>query len=159
MLVIEPLDTRARERLLSLLDSLKCGDPLAPVSVVVPSTYAGLDLRHDLGRHGTTNVHFLVLARLAELLGATSLAAQGRRVLWSPFGSILLYSIPSSPPFGSCATLLSRGSPLWRPRAIFVTKWCACIVFSVTKQTHDTMIGRPWPRRRPKRCGTIQPRD
>ena len=61
--------------------SLKGGDPLAPIRVVVPSTYAGLDLRHELDRHGSTNVHFLVLARLAELLAAPSLAAQGRRPL------------------------------------------------------------------------------
>ena len=65
----EPLDSRARERLLTLVGDFKGGDPLAPVSVVVPSTYAGLDLRHELSRHGSTNVHFLVLARLAELLG------------------------------------------------------------------------------------------
>ncbi len=78
-LVTEPLDSRARERLFTLVEDFKGGDPLAPVSVVVPSTYAGLDLRHDLGRRGSTNVHFLVLSRLDELLGAPSLAAQGRR--------------------------------------------------------------------------------
>ena len=75
-LVTEPLDSRAPERLFTLVADFKGGDPLAPVSVVVPSTYAGLDLRHDLGRLG-----FLVLSRLAELLGAPSLAAQGRRPL------------------------------------------------------------------------------
>ena len=47
-LVTEPLDSRARERLFTLVEDFKGGDPLAPVSVVVPSTYAGLDLRHDL---------------------------------------------------------------------------------------------------------------
>ena len=80
-LVTEPLDVSARDRLLTLIRDLKVGDPLAPVSVVVPSTYAGLDLRHELGRHGSTNVHFLILGRLAELLGAPALAAQGRRPL------------------------------------------------------------------------------
>ena len=80
-LVTEPLDSRAPERLFTLVEDFKGGDPLAPVSVVVPSTYAGLDLRHDLGRLGSTNVHFLVLSRLAELLGAPYLAAQGRRPL------------------------------------------------------------------------------
>ena len=81
MLVVEPLAFRARERLINLINSFKSGDLLAPVSVVVPSIYAGLALRHDLGRHGSANVHFLVFARLAEMLGAPSLAAQGRRPL------------------------------------------------------------------------------
>ena len=77
-LVTEPLDSRARERLFNLVGDFKGGDPLAPVTVVVPSTYAGLDLRHDLGRLGSTNVYIIGLSRLAELLGAPSLAAQGR---------------------------------------------------------------------------------
>ena len=80
-IVTEPLDSRARDRLFTLVKDFKGGDALAPVSVVVPSTYAGLDLRHELGRHGSTNVHIIGLSRLAELLGAPSLAAQGRRPL------------------------------------------------------------------------------
>lgn len=83
MLFLEPIDGRARERLRTLVDAFKGGDPLAPVSVIVPSTYAGLDLRHDLGRHGSANTHLLVLPRLSELLGAPSLAAQGQRPLTS----------------------------------------------------------------------------
>ena len=41
---VQPLDSRARERLRDLVGSLKGGDTLAPVNVVVPSTYASLDL-------------------------------------------------------------------------------------------------------------------
>ena len=81
MLFIEPADESARGRLRILVDALKKDDPLAPVTVIVPSTYAGLDLRHDLGRHGSANTHLLVLPRLAELLGAPSLATQGQRPL------------------------------------------------------------------------------
>ena len=70
----------------------KDGDPLAPVTVAVPSNYAGLSLRRSLGlgdlslsavsgRDGIVNVSFIVLARVAELLGAPTLAAERRRPL------------------------------------------------------------------------------
>jgi ATP-dependent helicase/nuclease subunit B len=60
----------------------KAGDPLAPVTVAVPSVYTGLGLRRSLALGGgIVNVRFLVLARVAELLGAPALAAAGRRPL------------------------------------------------------------------------------
>ena len=68
-----------RERLWRLVDELKAGDPLDPVTVVVPTTYAALSLRQDAGRSGMANVRFVILARLSELLGAPALSAQQRR--------------------------------------------------------------------------------
>jgi RecB family exonuclease len=80
----------------SLVKSLKLSDPLAPVTVIGPSTYANLSLRHNLGRSGLANVRFLVLPRLAELLGAPSLAAADRRPLTSILESAAVRSVSAN---------------------------------------------------------------
>ncbi|MCH7786475.1 MAG: hypothetical protein IIC22_03095, partial [Chloroflexi bacterium] len=80
-LFLDTLGTGLTERLRELIDSLKQGDALAPVTVIGPSVYANLSLRHNLGRSGFANVRFLVLPRLSELLGAPSLASKNRRPL------------------------------------------------------------------------------
>jgi ATP-dependent helicase/nuclease subunit B len=75
----------AQRALWRAIDELKTDDPLAPVTVAVPSAYAGLSLRRALaGRAdtpGLVNVRFLSLNRVAELLGAPSLAQPDRRPL------------------------------------------------------------------------------
>jgi RecB family exonuclease len=70
--------------------AVKEDDPLAPVTVAVPSRRAGIALRRLLasgalgstgpdGGLGLVNVRFEPLDRIAELLGAPGLAAAGRR--------------------------------------------------------------------------------
>ncbi|MGH8898749.1 MAG: PD-(D/E)XK nuclease family protein [Egibacteraceae bacterium] len=69
----------ALEALSAAVDAAKAGDPLAPVTVVVPSTYAGLAARRALSaRRGLVNCQFTLLVRVAELLGGHALAAAGR---------------------------------------------------------------------------------
>ncbi|MGH2632817.1 MAG: hypothetical protein ACRDG3_05345, partial [Tepidiformaceae bacterium] len=63
----------------NLIARAKVRDPLAPVTVVVPSNYAGLALRRRMGAEGgLVNVRFLVVNRLAELLGAPRLSVTRR---------------------------------------------------------------------------------
>ena len=70
-----------RNRLWQLIDEAKGDDVLAPVTVVGPTRYANLSLRHELGRRGFANVRFIVLPVLSEMLGAATLAQAGRRPL------------------------------------------------------------------------------
>lgn len=85
-----PAGRRAAEALAAAVATAKDGDPLAPVTVLVPSAPAGISLRRLLGsgtvtapgaRPGVCNVRFLPAERVSELIGAPSLAAEGRRPL------------------------------------------------------------------------------
>ena len=79
---LEPYGRSARERMQALVAEAKAGNPLAPVTVVPPNTYAGIGLRRVLaGEGGLLNVGFMALARLAEQLGAPTMASQRRRPL------------------------------------------------------------------------------
>ncbi len=69
------------ERLRGVVESLKRDDPLAPVTVVGPSSYANLSLRHEFARAGFVNVRFMIFSRLAEFLGAPHMASEGRTPL------------------------------------------------------------------------------
>ncbi len=92
-LLLSPHGEPARAALWSAIGAAQAGDPLAPVTVAVPSTYAGLALRRSLGRRaGLVNVRFGALARVAELLGAPDLAGARRRPLTPPLLTEAVYA-------------------------------------------------------------------
>ena len=84
----------ALEVLRHVVAGAKDGDPLAPVTVVVPSNHVGVSARRLLaggrlgevaaGGSGVAAVTFLTTYRLAELLGAATLAGAGRRPVSNP---------------------------------------------------------------------------
>ncbi|MHB8593768.1 MAG: PD-(D/E)XK nuclease family protein, partial [Acidimicrobiales bacterium] len=89
-----PYGRPAAEALQKALSAAKGDEPLAPVSVVVPSNHVGVATRRllgsgDLGRlcgvgTGVVAVSFLTVYRLAELLGSSALAGQNRRPVSTP---------------------------------------------------------------------------
>ena len=95
VLQISQLTPSDANELLSAIRQYQQDDPLRPVTVVGPSNYAHLSLRHRLGRSGIANVQFMVFARLAELLGAPLLSALGRRPLTSIINSAIVRSVAS----------------------------------------------------------------
>ncbi len=107
---LEPYVRSARERLQSLVAEAKASNPLAPVTVVPPTTYAGIGLRRVLaGESGLLNVGFMAFARLAEQLGAPGMAAQGRRPLSDAAEIAVIRGVASEldgqgPPLGNVAT-------------------------------------------------------
>ncbi|MBW3574728.1 MAG: PD-(D/E)XK nuclease family protein [Actinobacteria bacterium] len=76
----------ALEAMVAAVRSAKDADPLAPVTVVVPTNYAAVAARRSLAALGTgvAAVSFLTLHRLAERLGGPALAAAGRRPVSPP---------------------------------------------------------------------------
>ena len=79
---LEPYGRPARERLQAMVAEAKAGNPFAPVTVVPPNAYAGIGLRRMLGGDGgLLNVGFMAITRLAEQLGAPTMASQRRRPL------------------------------------------------------------------------------
>jgi len=79
---------------------LNGGDLLAPVTIVAPSFQAGLHLRQLLGRRsqGIVNVQARPLRALLELIGAGSLANEGRRPLHEAYRSEVIRAMAEAGP-------------------------------------------------------------
>ncbi|HEX9992596.1 MAG TPA: hypothetical protein VGB14_06690, partial [Acidimicrobiales bacterium] len=80
---VVPFGAPARAVVHAVVEEVKAGDPLAPVTVVVPSALAGLSLRRALAARpgGSVGVRAVSLPEVAALLGAPRLVAAGRRPL------------------------------------------------------------------------------
>ena len=79
----------AYEALRGVVAEVKGGDPLAPVSVLVPAHLCGVIARRVLaggvaGRAGVAGLSVLTVDRLAELIAAPALTGSGRRPATSP---------------------------------------------------------------------------
>ncbi|MGH9243883.1 MAG: PD-(D/E)XK nuclease family protein [Acidimicrobiales bacterium] len=86
--LVVPYGAAATRALIATIAEAQAADPLAPVTVVVPSATAGVTLRRrlatrglDPARRGVANVRFLTLPELADQLALPRLAADGRRRL------------------------------------------------------------------------------
>ena len=117
-LIIGRQSTALRETIWQLVRNAKKDDVLAPVTVIGPTRYANLSLRHELGRSGFINVRFIVLPVLLEMLGAPSLARAGRKPLTAVLESVALQSALSQST-GPLAPVREHPSTLTSVRASF----------------------------------------
>ena len=97
----------AREALAQFVARAKAADPLAAVTVVVPSNYTGLSLRRELGgtSGGVAVLETLTIAELADRLGGSLLQRYGRRpVSDMAVAAAMRIALGEDPgPFGSVA--------------------------------------------------------
>ncbi|WP_419924848.1 PD-(D/E)XK nuclease family protein [Candidatus Poriferisocius sp.] len=99
--VCTPYGLPATKRLGERIDALKGGDPLAPVTVVVPTNIAGIATRRALGARdqGITAVNFLKLFDLAERLAGRQMAVElKRKPLSDPVLSATVRSVLNTNP-------------------------------------------------------------
>ena len=94
-LIVEGQSQALRDRLWQLVAEAKRDDLMAPVTIIGPTRYANLSLRQELGRSGFINVRFIVFPVLSEMLGAASLAREGRRPLTSVLERVTLQTLLS----------------------------------------------------------------
>src|SRR6266567_1024736 len=83
-------------------------DPLSPVTVIVPSRLAALQLRRRLAQRGAfAGVRFEIVSRIAELIAAADLAREMRRPLARPIADYAagLVARESRGPLASVADL------------------------------------------------------
>ncbi len=89
----------ALETLALVVAESKAGDPLAPVTVLVPTNAAGVLARRALARRGgIAAVQFLTVYRLAQVLGGAALAEAGRRPVSTPLLSAAIGEVLTSRP-------------------------------------------------------------
>jgi hypothetical protein len=87
------------DALASSVRAAKAGDPLAPVTVIVPTNTAGVMARRALGRRGgAAAVDVLTLYRVAELLGAPPLVAAGRQPVSTPIVDLAIKEVLAARP-------------------------------------------------------------
>ncbi|MEY2403329.1 MAG: ATP-dependent helicase/nuclease subunit [Acidimicrobiaceae bacterium] len=92
-LQIAPHGAPAVRALASLIEAVKRGDPLRPVTVVMPSALASVTVRRALARDGLVATELLTLPALAPRLAAQRLAARGRRPIGSLEARLLVRSV------------------------------------------------------------------
>ena len=99
--ICTPYGPPATERLGEQIAAFKNGDPLAPVTVVVPTNIAGLGARRALGarEQGIAAVDFLKLFDLAERLAGRQMAVEyERKPLSGPVLSATVRSVLNTDP-------------------------------------------------------------
>ena len=117
-LIVERQSPDFRNRLWQLIAEVKGDDVLAPVTVVGPSRYANLSLRHDLGLRGFANVRFIVMPVLSEMLGAATLAQAGRRPITAALEGVAVRAALAEAT-GALASVSAHAATLASARASF----------------------------------------